>query len=355
MIHWLWLFLWSMFALANPPDSEEDAEIYRLRERLTKHYKHETWVGVEHTYNEMLVVDKKRMWITADDHLKGAMASSSMGDVEETIRRLEASLLVEERSSTVQWKESLEKQTGRVSLSSQKNQTLKNTEPLFSPELLQAIEFVNQTLAEKGHFKGRLPTGPYEYGEQRFVVTMEGMVKEEREKDKKPKKKNVVTEEKKRQSLLTISGAALYWSGSKSGHSGPIPFVGGGAIVGWERSFFHRSLMMGINPQIQLIAHGKGGVIGLLPCVYVGVQKGRFSWTVGAIQQTYIIAQTGFIMADGRELQDHVDKGFSLGWAGQSRIGWAINDRYGLTLQGAYGGDGVRWMSHGGIGVQRFF
>jgi len=362
------LLLWPMLVFASPPQTEQDAELNRLRELLSRHYKYETWVGVENIYNQMKDLNKRSDLLTVDDHLKGAMASSSFGNIEETMSRLELALELENNSSVLQWMDNLEKNTGKVSLALEKQQVLINQESLFSPEMVQAISFANQELNDEGVFKGRLPIGAYVYGSQEFEVTPDGRKniadgsekpqysREKKEKNKMKKEKiPTIREERGRQDLFLAGTSFFHWGESKDGHGGPIPFSGGGVVIGWERSLYNGSWMIGFNPNILLIGYANGGLLGFLPGGYVGLRGEGIYWAVGAIQQTYIFAGKGFVMSDGVELPDHVDSGFSFGWGGQSRIGVNLNERYGFTIQGTLGGDGIRWTYQGGIGVQRDF
>ena len=350
----LFFLLWSSVSWADIVEDENVAEIYRLRSKLEKYYQHETWTAVNSTYEEMLQFKKKEKAsvLTVEDHLKGAMASSSLGNIEETLRRLEAAVAIEETSSAVQWREMLNTESGPVSLSAKADASLQYQDSAFYPEMMLAVDFANRRLDEDGSFRGRLPVGSYTYGKLRFTVTTDGILKEKKQKEVSTTSSPKVNS----RSLVVLGAGVLDWGPSEIGTAGPIPFTGGSLLLGWDKVFhFQNNVLVGVAPQIQITGHPTGGVIGFLPYVYAGWQGRSFFCTFGGVQQTYLISQTGFVMSDGQELPEHRDSGYSLGWGGSARMGWMLSDRYGVFAQGIYGSDGIRWISSGAIGAQRAF
>jgi hypothetical protein len=373
-ILWILLLLWSPL-VKGASETEKEAEILRLRQLLERHYKHETWLGVENTYQDMLRVNKKGMYLTVDDHLKGAMAASSVGEIEETLQRLEKGLIIEESNTLRQWTDTLLRETGPVHLSVDRDQVLQKTEQIFQQEMILAIDFANKTLLEKGSFKGRLPIGFYIYGTMHFEVTPEGMKKNTTEKSeqknnvsikkeevvrqkRKPEKeftvKSSTFEERGIQDFITVGTGMFHWSKTNLGKSGPSQFLAGTMLVGWQREYFNESFILGINPQVQMAFASKSLTVGFLPYVYTGYRKESFFWTIGGIQQNYMVYTNSVITETGIETQDYNSIEISFGWGGNTRLGWIVNDNYCVFVQGGYGGDGHRWMTNTSVGIQSY-
>ena len=61
--------------------SADEAEINRLREEMNRFQESGALQYSERVYKQMLEIDTKQQWMTDSDHLAGAMAANSRGDL----------------------------------------------------------------------------------------------------------------------------------------------------------------------------------------------------------------------------------------------------------------------------------
>lgn len=174
--------LWILSTAHATPDTDtaaveskmtaEEAEIFRLREEMSRFQESGALQYSERVYKQMLEIDTKQQWMTDGDHLGGAMASNSRGDLAETLERLERC-----RSSerAVKWRSFLWSETGPVKIESRSASELTIMMGLLTPDQIAALDYANQQLKQQRVFVGRLPNGAYQYGSSQFIVSAAGI------------------------------------------------------------------------------------------------------------------------------------------------------------------------------------
>jgi len=152
--------------------SVDEAEILRLREQMNRYQESGALEYSEKIYQQMLEIDTRQRWMSDGDHLAGAMAANSRGDLAETLERLERCLSSER---AVQWRSFMWAETGAVRIERIEGAQLSIMMGLMSPDQIAAIDFANQGLSTQKYFEGRLPNGAYQYGEKQFLVSATGL------------------------------------------------------------------------------------------------------------------------------------------------------------------------------------
>ena len=273
----MWMLL--LLNLAFAQRSEEEAEVIRLRSTMSQRYKTGAWAAVEKSYQQMLSVDPSGKWLTDSDHLQGAMAASSRGDLAHTIERLNRIKADEE---AIRWRHSLEDSSGPVELKAIEGAEIRNVHQIFAPDQLEAIFFANTLLKEEGEFNGRLPVGAYQYGDLQLLVSPFGLdlieqsstsqksknadIQEKPPKEKKTPKEKSVKEQPPKVKMEKPPREAIEWKmpSWKDRSSQSFVIVGGqrfgadasqvtggfppmnlyGGFVGWRRTFENQSWLL---------------------------------------------------------------------------------------------------------------
>ena len=73
----------------SPKLSADEAEVLRLREQMNRYQESGALEYSEKIYQQMLELDTRQRWMSDGDHLAGAMAANSRGELAETLNRLE--------------------------------------------------------------------------------------------------------------------------------------------------------------------------------------------------------------------------------------------------------------------------
>ena len=133
--------------------SVDEAEISRLREQMNRYQESGALEYSEKVYQQMLEIDTRQRWMSDGDHLAGAMAANSRGDLAETLERLERCLSSER---AVQWRSFMWAETGAVRIERIEGAQLSIMMGLMSPDQIAAIDFANQGLSTQKYFEGRL-------------------------------------------------------------------------------------------------------------------------------------------------------------------------------------------------------
>ena len=171
---------------ARPALAQEDAEIPpavlaeqdRLQNEMQKLASREAWEGVEALYKRLQALESEGAELTYAEHLLGAQAARSLGDVASTRQRLGWALEQWDTELARDWLDDIDRNYGRVSLripSRQKGAvTLDIATMPFEADRRYAIEHAQEALDETGVFEGFLPKGTYNLGERQFVVVSGG-------------------------------------------------------------------------------------------------------------------------------------------------------------------------------------
>ena len=172
MRRWVIFGCWMGWSLASglaEAKSAEEAEYDRLLSEMTKFSKTQSWSGVNKRFGEM---EKLGLEIGANELLMAAQASQGLGDIYQAKDRVSRALLLKEKKSTRKWYTQLNNNYGQVTLIA-RNKSARSLEQLqitMDPVQRQAIVFAQESLENKGEFRGLLPLGEYNFGGQVFVV-----------------------------------------------------------------------------------------------------------------------------------------------------------------------------------------
>ena len=166
----IWMALIPMVMAA---ETAEEAEMQRLRDQMRQYQESGAVEYSDKVYLQMVKLDPEGDYLKDSDHMMGAMASSTRGDIQTTMNRLE---LCQSTERAVQWRTFLWESTGSVSLKSIPNSEIVFMLGMLTPEQLAAVEFANNSLNNAGQFRGRLPNGAYQYGDSHFVISATGMM-----------------------------------------------------------------------------------------------------------------------------------------------------------------------------------
>ena len=200
----IWMVLVPMAVAA---ETAEEAEMQRLRDQMRQYQESGVVEYSDKVYRQMVKFDSEERYLTDSDHMMGAMASSTRGDIQTTMNRLE---LCQSTERAVQWHTFLQESTGPVSLKSVPTAEIVFLLGMLTPEQLAAVEFANSTLKSTGQFRGRLPNGAYQYGDSHFVVTTTGVIQS---KDMKSKSKSTPELEIDDVNVLLSSGSGMVFLG----------------------------------------------------------------------------------------------------------------------------------------------
>lgn len=198
-------------------ETVEEAEMQRLREQMRQYQESGAVEYSDKVYLQMVKFDSNGQYMTDSDHMMGAMASSTRGDIQTTMDRLE---LCQSTDRAVQWRTFLWESTGPVTLKSIPDSEIVFMLGMLTPEQLAAVEFANNALKNSGQFRGRLPNGAYQYGGSHFVVSTTGMMQP---RDLQSKSKNPQIKEGVRMLASTSMGTLMLTEGIRPDTGDTIP------------------------------------------------------------------------------------------------------------------------------------
>ena len=395
------MFLWAFFGLALAASSTTEAEVHRLRGVMEKRYRKEVWIAVDSSYEDMIALDKRSDFLTDEDHIRGAMAADSLGNITETIKRLERA--DSEQAST--WKENILRTTGLVQLTVKKNFLLVSMEDFPAFEVRRSLDFINEQLVESGKFSGRLPNGGYQYGDLQVLVQEEETlyiesesldsssrkemkkekmqsaenlrkegVKEEKEltpkkvkapkeRVEKPKKERLakVKKEKavKESNSLTAVGFDVLISNLvipiEVGQAN-ISYTNFGGGIGWERAWDFDVCQVGINPQFLFGGQPESSFFGVSSLAFVGFAEEGFFVRFGVVPQfmKIEIPRTEFLIDDGKSIRI-VSGGTTFGWGGELQLGWMVNENVAVNFRGRLANDSTMFYVMPSVGMKYYY
>ena len=185
--------------------SADEAEISRLREQMNRYQESGALEYSEKIYKQMLEIDTRQKWMRDGDHLAGAMASNTRGDLAETLNRLERCV---DSKRAVQWRSFIWSETGPVRIERIDGAELSIMMGLMSPDQIAAIDFANQILNSQRYFEGRLPNGAYQYGSKQFLVSSTGLTM-----PSDATKEQAVSNPSKSMNKTDITSSEFVWGG----------------------------------------------------------------------------------------------------------------------------------------------
>ena len=384
------MFWWFFLGILLAASSEIEAEIQRLREVMEKRYRKELWEAVDNAYENMIEIDKKADFLTADDHMKGAMAANSLGDMQETLARLKRS----DSEQASAWSLTIRETTGQVDLVFDKKFTLVSMDQFPAFEVRKCLEFANQQLKDTGEFHGRLPNGAYQYGLLQLLVSKDGTIpmksesldapsrkelKKEKEKSKdnlkknlkkklnrndKPNKNKVSDEEirPKPQGERTVKDGvgveSLIATFVVPIDSSPetVSFLNIGAQIDWERAWSSGVWQFGVNPQISFGGLGDNRFAGFSPVLFLGASKKNAFLRAGLVPQLMFIdiPTTEVLIQDGAMLQV-IEGGTTFGWGGELLLGMNVRDDLAVNLRTKFSSDLSMYYVISSLGVKYYY
>ena len=396
------MFLWAFFGLALAASSTTEAEVHRLRGVMEKRYRKELWTAVDSSYEDMLALDKRKEFLTDEDHIRGAMAADSFGDIEETLKRLERAKSDQART----WEENILRTTGSVQLTVNKDFVLVSMEnfPVF--EVRRRIDFINEGLKDSGKFSGRLPTGAYQYGDLQVLVreeetlyiesgsldapsrqelkkekvhSEENLKKEKKlapkkeskpkkvkdpkkERVEKPKKERVVKVKKEKTSAensfravgfdILITNLIIPVEGEQK----VISYTNVGGEIGWEKAWDFDVFQVGINPQFLFGGQSESSFFGLSSLAFVGFAEEDFFVRFGVVPQfiSMNIPTTEMLIDDGKSIQV-ISGGTTFGWGGEFQLGRMMNENVAFNFRGRLANDSTMFYVMPSVGMKYYY
>ena len=176
----IWTFLTLNVVFAKELSPELAAEHKRIQEEMLSLAQQESWSGVERNYQKLLDFEKSGAEISADNHMLGASAAASRGELDVLILRLEAAIAVGSAEKAQIWLDTLKQQTAVIEMRLEVSGavTLKPTAFIVDQSYTEALRRAEGILLRTGEFSGRLPLGEFtvvgDTVEQPFTVMFGG-------------------------------------------------------------------------------------------------------------------------------------------------------------------------------------
>lgn len=158
----------------------EEAERYRLQAELDRLARRNVWTGVERTYGELMALSVP---IAIGDHLLGAQAAQSRGDMLAAMERFEravgAGTEAEKADPESQYHEAkrtlevFKSRYGKVDINVDRSRVamMFRTDGMpFSAQERESIVYARNAVVKENTFRGLLPVGNYNIDGQKFEV-----------------------------------------------------------------------------------------------------------------------------------------------------------------------------------------
>lgn len=153
----------------------EKAEHTRLSEEMRKLASRNAWSAVEANYKRLEELEKKGEPINGKDHMLGAQAARSLGDITACRARLDRAIKAEPSKEAVDWLAEIDANYGRARISLDPkytgDKTLNPTVPPFAPDQRAAIATAATAISGGKGYEGLLPAGEYTLGTEKFTVS----------------------------------------------------------------------------------------------------------------------------------------------------------------------------------------
>jgi hypothetical protein len=155
--------IWMALGFGKELTPEEVAEKVRIQEEMSLLAQQDSWSGVESLYQKLIALEKSGAELRLDDHILGAGAAASTGNLVSMLDRINSGLEIEDDQSARNWYETTMSSTARVSIRLEVSGTvtIQSEQMFFSQEQNSSIQYVQSHLNKSGVFNGRLPVGTY--------------------------------------------------------------------------------------------------------------------------------------------------------------------------------------------------
>jgi hypothetical protein len=242
----LWVVAAPAFAAGN---EAAEAEHKRLAEEMRTLAARGAWRGVDASYGKMVLLEKKGVVLTVEDHLLAAQAARDLGNITALYRRLQAAAAAPGGAANSEVENSLKElraSFGEVKL---------GVDPKFPPgaqlniavqpfqaDQRNAIAVAQGALTQEGAYAGLLPYGKYTFGPLEFELTPESGLIERYLSPTLAKRGGEGPSELRRNGLRVSLGPQFAW-------------VGQPAEAGLPAGFSRPGLRAGVGFEIELVEH----------------------------------------------------------------------------------------------------
>jgi hypothetical protein len=177
------ILLLPLFALPAYGGGSNEAERYRLQSEMDRLARRNVWKGVERTYTELLALE---IALSTGDHLLGAQASQSRGEMLQAMERFAAAVKAGQPAESaegsdnaplaeaVRTLEFFTSRYGRVDIVVDKGRIamLVRTDGMpFSAQERESIVYARDHVVKDKIFRGLLPIGNYMIDGEKFEIT----------------------------------------------------------------------------------------------------------------------------------------------------------------------------------------
>lgn len=251
----------------------DKAERIRLSEEIKSLEKRGRWKAIDVKYRKML--ELKDAQPSFRDHSIAAQASSNIGNMLATYKRIKKAYAIEQREDLKAWFGAIEQTLAPVEItvtrSFKEDFTLNAQEDFYEPDDQNAFAYAQKRITKNRKFKGLLPYGTYTIGEEHFTVEPMSFPEEIKEIFSSPIK--VKVQPPPAPPLISYMGPRMSVGGAYTGAGTPISNLsvnatsfsglGGRLSLGWQihlRFGFDlfaeldvRNMMVSLGKEVQYI------------------------------------------------------------------------------------------------------
>ena len=222
----------------------DKAERIRLSEEIKSLEKRGRWKAIDIKYRKILELKDAKP--SFRDHSIAAQASSNLGNMLATYKRIKRAYALEEKEDLKGWFGAMEQTLApveiTVSRSFKEDFTLKVQEDFYEPDDQNAFAYAQKLIEKNRKFKGLLPYGEYTIGTETFTVAPVEFPKEIKELMSSPIK--VKVQPPAAPPLISYMGPRFSVGGAYTGAGTPIrdlsvnatsfSGLGGRLSLGWQ-------------------------------------------------------------------------------------------------------------------------